>query len=214
MRVVLLAGVLVCVGCVSLTSFQSPVSLSPGSTSVGGGLAVNYWASDGLPLPEADFLVRYGVFKGVDVGGKVSLPFASVSADVKWQFLNGPLLAALDVGGSYGHSPFLNDVIDEAVYLSAYPALLVGSDRVYVAARPLMVHTDERRLAHGVPVSSYTDWYPQVIVGGSFGDRLRVMPELSFAFGMGNRQNPSILPGIGIAIRYGPDAPAEESPFW
>ncbi len=59
----LLAGVLLCAGCASLTNFQSPEVLPPGRASVGGGLAYNH------PLPEGNFLFRYGLFDNVDVGG-------------------------------------------------------------------------------------------------------------------------------------------------
>ena len=213
MRVVLLAGVLLCVGCFSLTSFQSPQALPPGSISVGGGLAGYWWVNYGSPYPEADFLVRYGLFKNVDVGGKVSLPLASVSADVKWQFLRGPLQAAINVGGSYGRTPYFPDISEEADILAAYPGLIIGSDRIYASARALMVHSIGYRYNDWRPDTT-TTWYPQVLVGGSFGDRLRVVPELSLTFGTGNRQDPHVLPGIGIAIKYGPDVSAEESPLW
>jgi hypothetical protein len=210
---VLLAGALLCVGCFSLTSFQSPQALPPGSTSVGGGLAAYWWVNYGSPLPEADFLFRYGLFKSVDVGGKVSLPLASVSADAKWQFLNGPLLAALDVGGSYGRSPYMFDISEEADYLTAYPQLIVGSDRIHASARVPIVHHIGYKYNDWRPDTT-TNWYPQVLVGGSFGDRLRVMPELSLTFGTGNRQSPRVLPGIGLAFRYGPGASTEQGLPW
>ena len=202
---ILLVGVLLCASCVSLTSFQSPQALPPGSTSVGGGLALNY------PLPEADFLFRYGIFNGVDVGGKVSLPFASVTADVKWQFLRGPLSAAFDVGGSYSRAPGLPDISSEANVFGVFPELLVGSEWIYAAGRMLMMHTDEFKTTHGEPLRSYTNWYPQVFVGGSFGDRFRVMPELSLTFSLWNHPNARPVLGIGVAFTYGPEVASDDA---
>jgi len=202
---ILLAGVLLCASCVSLTNFQSPQALPPGSSSVGGGLALNY------PLPEADFLFRYGLFNSVDVGGKVALPFLSATADVKWQFLRGPVGAAFDVGGSYGRAPYLFDISNEANVFGVFPGLLVGSERVYTAVRMLMMHTDEFKTSHGERLSSYTNWYPQVFVGGSFGDRFRVMPELSLTFSLWNHPNARPVVGIGVAFTYGPEAASDDA---
>jgi len=200
----LLAGVLLCAGCVSMTDFQSPETLSPGNVSVGGGLAYV------RPLPEANFLFRYGLFDNVDVGAKLTLP-ALVTADVKWQFVRNPLSIAFYVGGSYGHTPFIFDVADEAKVYTVYPELLVGNGRFYAAARALVVHTDEIRKTHYVALDSITAWYPQVFIGGSFGDRLRVIPELSLTFGEFYRRGllPPV-PGIGIALQYGPGASEDD----
>ncbi len=128
---------------------------------------------------------------------------------MKWQFVKGPLSLAFDVGGAYGHCPFIFDVINEAKSYTIYPELLVGNGRFYAAARTLMVHTDELKTTHGELLRSYTDWYPQVFVGGSFGDRFRVIPELSLTFGLWNRSTLPV-PGIGVAFRYGPGGSADD----
>ncbi len=195
----LLAGVLLYAGCASVTNYQSPEVLPSGKAAVGGGVAYAY------PLPEANLLFRYGLFSNVDFGAKLTLP-ALVTADVKWLFVKSPFSLAFDVGGSYGHAPFIFDVADEAKVYAVYPELLVGIGRFYAAARALMVHTDEIRTTHGVKLDSTTTWLPQVFVGGSFGDRLRVIPELSLTFGEFYRRTLLVLPvpGIGIALQYGP----------
>ena len=215
MRAVLLASAMLCIGCFSLTSFQSPQVLPQGSTSVGGGLAAYWWDNYDFPLPEADFVLRYGLFKTVDVGGKLSLPAASVSADVKWQFLNGPLLAALDIGGSYSRLPYMTDINEggDKDILTLCPEIVVGRDWIYASARALIVNSIGRSYNNRRPATT-TGWFPQVVVGGSFGDRLRVMPELSLAYGLGSGEHPSVLPGVGIAVKYGPDVSDEESLSW
>ncbi len=207
---ILVAAVLVCAGCVSLTSFQSPQALPPGGTAVGGGLGLQV-ADIGYPLPEADFLFRYGLANGVDVGGKVALPFLSAVVDVKWQFLRGPLAAAFDVGGSYSRAVGLPDISNEANVFGVYPEFLVGSERIFGAARMLVAYTDELSTTHGEPVRAYTDWFPQVFVGGSFGDRFRVMPELSVTFGLSGSQKLQPVLGIGVALTYGSEDMSDDA---
>ena len=200
----LLAGVPLCAGCASVTNFQSPEVLPPGNVSFGGSLAYAH------PLPEANFLFRYGLFGNVDIGAKLTLP-ALVTADVKWQFVRNPLSIAFDVGGSYGHSPFIFDVMAETKSYTVYPELLVGNGHFYAAARALMVRIDEIKETHGIRLDSTTTWLPQVFVGGLFGDRLRVIPELSLTFGEFYRR--TLLPpvsGIGIALQYGPGASEDD----
>jgi hypothetical protein len=189
-----------------MTNFQSPEALPPGNVSVGGGLAYG-WSS----LPEANLLLRYGLFDNVDVGAKLTLP-ELVTADVKWQFAKTPFSLAFDVGGSYGHTPFIVDVMDEAKSYTVYPELLVGSDRFHAAVRALMVHSDEIKKTHSIRLDSTTMWYPQVFVGGSSGDRFRVISELSLTFGLWNRRMRPNL-GIGVAFQYGPGASSVEDEF-
>jgi hypothetical protein len=204
---ILLAAVLLGAGCVSLTNFQSPQALPPGSSSVGGGLSlhnVHWWS---YPMPEADFLLRYGLSDGIDVGSKVALPFLSATADVKWQFLRGPFAAAFDVGGSYSYAPRMIDMSSEVNVFGVYPELIVGSERIYGAARMLRVHAGEF-------VTPLTAWHPQVFVGGSFGDQFRVTPELSLTIGLWDPADRSPVLGLGVAFTYCPQAESDDaSPF-
>jgi hypothetical protein len=130
---------------------------------------------------------------------------------MKWQFLRGPLAAAFDVGGSYSRVLGLPDISNEANIFGVYPELLVGGERIFGAARMMLAYTHELSTSHGEPLRSYTRWYPQVFVGGSFGDRFRVMPELSVSFGLSGSQNLQPLLGIGVAFTYGSEDMSDDA---
>jgi hypothetical protein len=204
----LLAVVLCGADCVSLTSFQSPAVLKPGLSSTGGGLAASVW--EGVPWPEVDFFYRYGLFSRVDVGTKIVLPSACIAADMKLQLLSGPFLAALDVGGSYGRSPYIDGLTQNGDVIGAWPELIVGTARVYASARALMVHRVDHYLDG--PSAKKTTWIPQVFVGGSFGDQLRVKPALSLTLTPEYRSRLSVVPGIGVAIESWPGELEEGEP--
>jgi hypothetical protein len=197
----LFAGVLVCAGCFSLTSFQSPEVLRARHASFGAGLNMSVaggsWAGDfsPYPWPEIDLMARYGLGRNVDIGGKITGPWASGAADVKWQFLRRPLLMAFGFGGSYGDYPG-----NYEGYWSVYPELFLGSHRVFCAARAVRLYELQHE-QHGTYVDG--QWMPIFSVGGSFGGKFRVMPELSVrmeeAYTDGKLQP---VPGIGVAFQY------------
>ncbi len=191
-----LAGALLCAGCMSFTSFQTPEVMPTRGKSIGMGMA-----HTGVTF-EGDLMARYGLFKNADAGAKLSFPLASISADLKYQLLRKPLLVAADVGLSYGRFCDMPDAGNDYDYLTLYPELLLGTSHVYTAVRA----TGEYEIEH-VKYDHHTNvtarWLPQLFLGGSFGNRFRIQPELYLTVPWSGGK-PDILPGIGLAFQYRP----------
>jgi hypothetical protein len=180
--------VLLSAGCYSLTNFQSPEVLPPRAWSLTLGAASK---------PEVAAMARYGLFHGVDVGGKLSLPHGALTADVKWQVLRHPLCAAADFGASYGHRVPTLDTKADQEFITFYPELLVGTNRLYAAVRTMKLYTVEHR-----PRSATSSkWCPEIFVGASFGGNHRVICEGTLTC-LG--EWPRLTPGLGVAYQYRP----------
>lgn len=185
-------------GCVSLSVFQGPEALDEGELAGGIGAAtfsaVGDTADGGVAFwPEAG--LRYGLGGGFDIGAKFAgfPPLGTLYGDVRWQMLSDPLPVTAGLGGSYaGLQGDAGDEGDDISFTAVYPSLAVGTDRLWAAARGIIVAsgvTDEVFLSGQL-------W--GLVVGTSFGDRLRLLPELSVYVGPDDA-----LVGLGLGLQLG-----------
>lgn len=183
-------------GCVSLSIFQPPETLEEGELVGGVGAAgfsvpgdtaedatVSFW-------PEAGF--RLGLGGGFDVGAKFAgvPPFGTIYGDVRWQLVPGPLAVTAGLGGSYAGVTEVDG--EEFTFSAVYPSLAVGSDRLWVAGRGIIVSTGS---ADELFVS---DALWGVVAGTALGDRVRLLPEIEMYFG-----EDEVLLGLGLGLQVG-----------
>lgn len=189
-------------GCISLSTFNSPQTTPKDQGSLGAGTLLLFEENeddteraaeddvdDGSGVafyPEA--YGRIGLAERWDVGMKVS-PFVFF-ADVKYQVVDADVDVAADlgvsVGGAFGGGTF-----------AAYPAVLVGTERFFVGGRMTMMTGSIELFSTD---ATYSGTVPNVMVGGSIGNKIRIMPEVNVYF-----DEPSFLPGLGVQYRFGED---------
>lgn len=185
-------------GCMSLSVFQPPEALDRGEMAVGVGAtalrAVGDTASDSnlALLPEAN--LRVGVGGGVDAGLKFAgfPPLGALYGDVRWQFLEVPLPVTAGLGASYagwGGS----DGSEGFSFAALYPTLAVGTDRLWVAGRGVVITA-------GAPwedaLFSSTIW--GIVAGTRIGGRFRLLPEVELYVGDGGT-----MLGLGMGVQFG-----------
>ena len=192
--VLILAGVLILQGCVSLSTFNTPTTTKKDNIRLGiglGGMGVGE-ATVG-PFPEV--YGRVGLGERVDIGGKFTGPLGGITADVKYQLVDQRLKMAADLSGS----------IFFAGPNSVQPGLLVGTEHLYLGGR-LMVFpgplSGDQRTFEFDDVSASTVM-PGVLLGASIGNQeFRVMPEVSAYFAEGT-DRAIFVPGLGLRFRLG-----------
>ena len=121
---------------------------------------------------------------GLDAGIRLSFPGEicpyvpiGLYGDIKWNFLSSPYLFTADLGFWYenvSEGDMSEHFIDDSTWLAVWPSLLFGSRTLYGGAR-LMI-----RRGFGMEIGpAPPDWTltPALLVGASFGDRFRVMPQ-------------------------------------
>lgn len=133
--------ILVLASCYPFGSFVGSGVLPNGSESVGGGIVImtNAFspaeadtADDASTLRGSAIMFRRGLGHNTEIGLRIDrLPWnaLSLSGDVKWEFLDGPLPMALDMGISYWEH-----LVDDE-YIGFHPALILGSEKLYVNIR-------------------------------------------------------------------------------
>ncbi len=100
-----LASVILMTGCATLGSFETARTAEPGQFQFGGAVTPVHFigseeASGALFFPFPALYTRVGVAPGFDLGAVWSFG-PGVGLNAKYQFLKGPLDAALYIGGSY-----------------------------------------------------------------------------------------------------------------
>lgn len=182
-------------GCISLSVFQGPEALDEGEL-VGGIGAVTFPAAGDSAdstigvWPEAG--LRYGLGNGFDIGAKFAgfPPFGAVYGDVRWQLLSSPVPVTAGLGGSY--AGLSSDDGDDISFSAVYPSLAVGTDRLWVAGRGIIISSgvaDEVFLSPAL-------W--GLVVGTSFGDGIKLLPEVALYVG----PDDSLL-GFGLGLQLG-----------
>ncbi|HKJ93174.1 MAG TPA: hypothetical protein VJ957_08400 [Longimicrobiales bacterium] len=189
MRIVLLAlASFLLPACVSLSTFQTPVPVGKGRLALGAG-AVTVVPTDssegGGLLPE--LYARYGVSPNVDVTGKFLgiPPFGALYGDVKVRMVQRPFSVSGVLGVSVAGADSLSTV-------GFYPMVLAGSDHFYVGGKAIFFSTQVAGIIDELNATMYG-----VVVGGSFGGRMRFLPELNLYFG-GER----VVPVVGVGFQY------------
>lgn len=132
---------MVLASCYPFGSFVGPNVLPKGTETVGGGVVA---MTNAFSPEEADtsgeksiirgsaIMFRRGLGHRAEVGIRIDrLPWSaiSVSGDVKWRFLEGPIPMAVDLGISYWEH-----LIDDE-YFGLHPALILGSEKLYANIR-------------------------------------------------------------------------------
>ncbi|MFW5947631.1 MAG: hypothetical protein ACOCUW_03975 [Gemmatimonadota bacterium] len=182
-------------GCVSFSMFQGPETLDHGQVVGGVGAAIFSVPGDtaddsSLGLwPEAG--VRVGLGHRFDLGARFAgvPPFGTFYGDIRYQLVPGPVAVTAGLGGSFVDATF-ND--DDVSFSAVYPSLAVGSDRLWVAGRGLIVSTGS---ADQVFVSE-SIW--GLVVGSSIGGDVRLLPEVEVYFGTDATET---IVGLGLGVQ-------------
>ena len=163
-------------------AYISPEPLQPGEVSSSLALTGYGYGPTEFKMVDVMSQVRVGMGAGLDVGVRLSLP-AGLYADVKWNFVSRPFLMTADVGFTYDESAE-NDMsehfISDTVSWYVYPTLLAGTRTLFGGARMTVSRHYGAEYAHTRPRWALT---PAAVVGASFGDRFRFMPEAEMFWG-------------------------------
>jgi hypothetical protein len=194
-------------GCFSYGHFNSPKVLEQdqGEIMVGmTGLVV----SDAKYLMPAEVIIgaRYGIGSNVDIGGRIfGIPFVygGIMADIKYQLTTTLPYLATDFGVSYiGQNA--GDSLHKLHMFAFYPSLIVGTERLYAAARAVIIAP----IVKGSLVSdidcnkSLIPCYRQlygITTGYVIGSKFRVTPEVTVFWGQNS--SPYVMPALGLSIR-------------
>ena len=189
-----LAGALLLLsGCVSLSTYQSPRVLDPGESHLGAGVMLG---AGGAGVGEFAVLGRRGVAEGFDLGAKVwgVPPFLGIYGDVRSQLQTEPFLVSGTLGASFFSVRQTVDGEETGTSTTAlYPAVLIGSDRLFAGARWTQLFGSAGDLEE-----RYGLGFPGVILGASFGSRVSVAPEVNVHFG----DDVLVLPGAALIYRF------------
>lgn len=194
----LLAAALSTSGCISLSMFQGPETLEQGQLT--GGVGAAFFSAPGDSTSDGaggfwpEVGLRYGLGHDLDFGAKFAgfPPFGTLYGDVRWQLMDEPVPVTAGLGLSYAGLTVTVDGSDSDLSFSAlYPSLAVGTDRLWVAGRGILVTT-----------GSAEDLFSSgslfgLVAGTSFGDGVRLLPELEIYFG-----DASPLVGFGLGLQF------------
>lgn len=112
--------------CLTFSNLTTPEVLEPGEVQVGAGASLMINAPDEI-FPIYEIGGRLGVAEKFDVGLKYTV-FQVLTTDVKYQFLDGKLDAAVDLETSFFCS--------EGNYIiGIYPAILIGQKHWYTGIK-------------------------------------------------------------------------------
>jgi hypothetical protein len=176
-----LAMAMVLAGCYQ-PAYISPEPLVAGDYC--GSLALTGQSGPYDPSASIALQSRAGLGAGLDAGIRLSFPGelcplvpVGLYGDVKWNFQTSPYLFTADIGCSYEnvHEGDLSEhFIDDSTWWAVWPGLLFGSRTLYGGARLMIRHGYGMEIGRKPPGWTYA---PVLLVGASFGDRFRVMPQ-------------------------------------
>ncbi len=127
---------------------------------------------------------RAGLGAGLDAGIRLSFPGGlcqlvpvGLYGDIKWNFLSSAYFFTADLGCWYenvGEGDMSEHFIDDSTWWAVWPGLLFGSRTLYGGARLMIRRGYGMEIGHAPP-----NWtiVPAILIGASFGDRFRVMPQ-------------------------------------
>ncbi len=132
--------IILLISCYPMGTFQGPDVLPQGQESAGIGLS---WMTNIISLEDSSsgsedaffadgsIMLRRGFAHNTEIGFKLTRGSnigLALMSDVKWQFLNGPVNVAVDLGVSYWS-------IDGRGWVGYHPSLLTGTDKLFVVAQ-------------------------------------------------------------------------------
>ena len=175
-------------GCVSYTTLQSARPIDPGEVDLDAGTAV-FPGKRTSVIPEVG--VRAGVARNFDMGAKFNFT-GVLSADGKVQFIEKPLRVSADFGWSY--FGLRGDINSTTV--AFYPSILVGEDHWYAGVRQTYETSSGTFNIFGPGSFSSDQVSTNIVLGGSIGDKVRVLPEINIYFR--EDEKPFIVPALGF----------------
>jgi hypothetical protein len=168
------------VGCVSGV-YQTAETLPPGTSNWGGSVEAMLFTDrlDRNPtpvlIPAANLSMRRGLIDQSDCGLTWHLPLG-LTADVKYQFLHGPVNGALVLP----LTAFVVPIINSDLYTSS-----PDGTRMMAEARPTLL-VSSRWLRAGAMLDLNTEsWdershvHPGVLLGATIGSRTQLLPEVA-----------------------------------
>jgi hypothetical protein len=174
----------------------TPEPMPAGDFSLGLGVSGTPASEPIVILPTGWLQARAGLGLGVDAGLRLSIP-SGPYADIKWNFLKvDPWLATVDIGASYlkfkGSRDMQEHFTDDTMVYAFYPALLFGTSNLFGGARLTLA----RRYGYYTGPGKW-DMSPSIVLGGSFGDQVRIMPGIDV-----------VVPpaGFGVTLMVGVEA--------
>jgi len=182
-----------CVGCFH-AAFQHPAVLEPGR--LGGGIGVLYVPGREDGFLQLDLMGRYGIRPNLDAGLRWSIPsftldHSSVMLDGKYRLVRDPAVAA-SAGVSYSRATGFRGKVEHV--LALHPTLIAGSERVFGGIRLPVWWTPSQRV-------EFTN--QALFVAGSFGNRLRLQPELELVRDSESGGFGRLRPGLGFNAQFG-----------
>lgn len=183
-------------GCMTFSTLQSPKTLERGDYSVGiAGSKFVFSDSGGQRVGPGSFDVfaRAGMKHNLDAGFKATVYEGgsfNLFADVKYRFLERPLMISGDVGT-------LISFRTNGLYLMA----LAGNDNIYTGLKAMFIH--EQPNSTQPILNDEVDFYiPKnsfgMVFGGGIGSSLKIVPELSIYLSKG--YEPVYLLSCGIRL--------------
>ncbi len=183
-------------GCYTFTISQTPKVLEPGKTVVGaaGAAAADPTSPEVAPL-DVNVYVRHGLCHRLDAGLRVSVISFGATGDVKYQLVSGSLPIVADLGLSYGR---IGQDTPATWLLGVSPSLLVGDEHVYGGVRVMYLVPNQRPATITSGIAAL-----HLVVGGTMGNKLRVMPELGILVPINQNMYPSTIVTGGCGVQYG-----------
>jgi hypothetical protein len=191
-------------GCVTTTSFSSPVALDPGTFgwTIGG---TSYVGADGPAMPVIG--LRAGVFPRFDIG--VFEEALTTRVDARYQALSTKVGMPLDLDFELGLGVLFG------IFPFTYAGVGVGRDfesvAPYVRYRHAALEFDEKKQGEAADDSG-TDfvgdflldiWWAQLTVGAELklSPYLTIIPEYSFILGIEHKDE-GTFSSLSVAIRF------------
>ncbi len=178
------------------SSYQSPRVLRPGEASVGVG------------FPDLSLCLRCGVIKKLDVGIKFGgCPHLAygIFSDIKYCFVEQPLLIAADLGVIYYRDLFEPD--HEPRTYGLHPTILLGSERFYGG---IGWNYSIERETYYTMFPPYKTWIIttrssglMIMLGASWGKRWKFNPEIIFNANPLYQPHGIVMIGCGIHRIFG-----------
>jgi hypothetical protein len=174
-------------GCYPAT-FQTASVIERGRTVAG--LGTGFYYEDIGPrhgwhggVSVADLYWRAGLGNGIDLGARYSLP-SRLMVDARYQLVRRPVQVCIGAGLAYTYDGIAESPADTNHLLDVVTIALVGREHqlgnmtlgYHLGVKPVPVRLTPWQSPRTVP-----RW--GAVVGGSFGGRLKVMPELNAYWG-------------------------------
>jgi len=189
-------------GCISLGAFQGPDVLPEGKTEVGVGIVGGGSLEEGGGgIGMFELYGRRGMAPRLELGARTTgflategVAIGAVMVEGKYQLVTTRPLVSLGMGVSYYSLKWGDDTF---YTIGLYPALWIGSPRLFIGARMLVV-TIGASNSNEVGTGSMVG----LTIGTRLGDRVRLRPELTlFAPLYEGGTSFLLIGGLGFSVR-------------